>query len=137
MRTCTPALHRARTHSRPRRSDLHCPPPSPPALQILHSYFYVLTWMSISISVILFNKWLLAYSGFPYPITLTLWHMTFCTAVATLLIRVFKVVKSHNMSRKDYLHRVMPIGAWLAQASDVAPCPLPCMPPIAHLPPLP
>jgi hypothetical protein len=66
--------------------------------------------MSISISVILFNKWLLAFSGFPFPISLTVWHMTFCTSVGTLAVRVFKVVKSHNMSRRDYVRRVMPIG---------------------------
>lgn len=41
--------------------------------EVLRSYFYVVLWMSISISVILFNKWLLAYSGFPFPISLTLW----------------------------------------------------------------
>ena len=31
--------------------------------QIIKSYTYVVIWMSISISVILFNKWLLAFSG--------------------------------------------------------------------------
>ncbi|KAF5834994.1 triose-phosphate transporter family-domain-containing protein [Dunaliella salina] len=78
--------------------------------EVVRSYFYVLLWMSISISVILFNKWLLAYSGFPFPISLTLWHMAFCTVVGTLAVRVFKVVKSHNMTRRDYIRRVMPIG---------------------------
>ena len=33
--------------------------------QIIKSYTYVVIWMSISISVILFNKWLLAFSGLP------------------------------------------------------------------------
>ena len=47
--------------------------------EVIKSYSYVLLWMSISISVILFNKWLLAFSGFPYPITLTMWHMLFCS----------------------------------------------------------
>ena len=79
--------------------------------QILKSYTYVLLWMSISISVILFNKWLLAFSGFPYPITLTMWHMLFCSAVGFLCVRVGRFVKPHNMSAHDYLRRVMPIGA--------------------------
>ncbi len=70
----------------------------------------MLTWMSISISVILFNKWLLAFSGFPYPIALTSWHMLFCSVVGFLCVRVFKVVKSHNMTRDAYVRRVLPIG---------------------------
>ena len=41
--------------------------------EIIKSYTYVITWMGISIAVIMFNKWLLAYSGFPFPIALTLW----------------------------------------------------------------
>ena len=78
--------------------------------EVVRSYSYVLTWMGISSSVILFNKWLLAFSGFPYPIALTLWHMVFCSTVGVLCVRVFRVVKSHNMSTRDYCRRVMPIG---------------------------
>ena len=59
--------------------------------QALKSYTYVALWMSISITVILFNKWLLAYAGFPFPISLTLWHMFFCSSVGFLCVRVFKV----------------------------------------------
>ena len=64
--------------------------------------------------VILFNKWILAYSGFKYPIALTLWHMVFCTTVATILMRVFKVTKRLSMPRKEYVSRVLPIGAFYA-----------------------
>ncbi|KXZ55498.1 hypothetical protein GPECTOR_2g1047 [Gonium pectorale] len=78
--------------------------------EVIRSYTYVLIWMGISIAVILFNKWLLAYSGFPFPIALTLWHMVFCSTVGFLAVRVFKVVKSHNMTAKEYYTRVMPIG---------------------------
>lgn len=80
--------------------------------EVIRSYVYVLIWMGISIAVILFNKWLLAYSGFPFPIALTLWHMFFCSCVGVLAVRVLKVVKSHNMSSKEYMKRVMPIGGW-------------------------
>ena len=59
--------------------------------QAVKSYSYVVMWMSISITVILFNKWLLAYAGFPFPISLTLWHMFFCSTVGFLCVRVFKV----------------------------------------------
>ena len=71
--------------------------------------------------MILFNKWLLAYSGFPYPIALTLWHMTFCSVVGIACVRVFRVVKSHNMSASDYMRRVMPIGARRLLATQAGP----------------
>jgi hypothetical protein len=78
--------------------------------EVIRSYTYVLTWMCISIAVILFNKWLLAYSGFPFPIALTVWHMLFCSCVGVIAVRVLKVVKSHNMTPREYYTRVMPIG---------------------------
>ena len=61
--------------------------------------------------MILFNKWLLAFSGFPYPIALTMWHMAFCSTIGFLCVRVGKLVKPHNMTAHDYFRRVMPIGA--------------------------
>eukprot|EP00199_Chlamydomonas_sp_CCMP681_P002247 CAMPEP_0119108314 /NCGR_PEP_ID=MMETSP1180-20130426/13691_1 /TAXON_ID=3052 ORGANISM="Chlamydomonas cf sp, Strain CCMP681" /NCGR_SAMPLE_ID=MMETSP1180 /ASSEMBLY_ACC=CAM_ASM_000741 /LENGTH=384 /DNA_ID=CAMNT_0007093915 /DNA_START=119 /DNA_END=1273 /DNA_ORIENTATION=- len=91
--------------------------------EIIKSYTAVLIWMSISCSVILFNKWLLAYSGFPFPIALTVWHMLFCSGVGVLAVRVLKLVKSHNMSMNEYMKRVMPIGLlyagslWLSNSS--------------------
>lgn len=96
--------------------------------EIVRSYSYVLTWMGISISVILFNKWLLAFSGFPYPIALTLWHMTFCSTIGFLCVRVFKVVKSHNMAARDYARRVVPIGMiQLSLLLDIAPVEAPAV----------
>ena len=88
--------------------------------EVVRSYTYVLIWMGISISVILFNKWLLAFSGFPFPIALTLWHMIFCSFVGVMAVRVLKVVKSHNMTAQDYYTRVMPIGEPAAGASHAA-----------------
>ncbi|CAD7702977.1 unnamed protein product [Ostreobium quekettii] len=78
------------------------------------SYGYVLLWMTVSATVILFNKWLLAFSGFPFPISLTLWHMTFCSAVGFAFVRVLGVVPSHGLSAVEYCRRVMPIGALYA-----------------------
>ena len=40
---------------------------------IITAYTYVAIWIGLSGAVIMFNKYLLAYAGFPYPITLTLW----------------------------------------------------------------
>lgn len=46
-------------------------------VQVLKSTFYVTLWIVLSGTVILYNKWILAYYGFPYPISLTMWHMFF------------------------------------------------------------
>jgi len=40
--------------------------------------------------------------------------MLFCSVIAFFLVRVFKVVKSVNMPQRDYIRRVMPIGALYA-----------------------
>lgn len=82
--------------------------------QAAKAYFYVVIWMSISMGVILFNKYILAYSGFKYPIALTLWHMVFCTSVATVMVRVLGTTKRLHMPQKEYINRVIPIGALYA-----------------------
>lgn len=84
--------------------------PSSAIQQAASAYFYVAVWMSISIGVILFNKWLLAFAGFPFPITLTLWHMFFCSVAGFICVRVLKITKSFNLSVEEYVTRVMPIG---------------------------
>ena len=107
--------------------------------QGMKAYFYVTIWMTISMGVILFNKvrtprathrpdhrhsplrtsgrrpqYILAYSGFKYPIALTLWHMVFCTSVATIMVRVVGTTKRLKMPKKEYVNRVIPIGALYA-----------------------
>ena len=42
----------------------------------------------LSGTVILYNKYILAYYGFPFPIALTVWHMTFSGVLAFLLVRL-------------------------------------------------
>ena len=52
-----------------------------------------------------------------------MWHMGFCSTVGFVCVRVLGVVKSHNMSARDYIRRVMPIGMlyaaslWLSNSS--------------------
>jgi hypothetical protein len=41
--------------------------------KVLTAYTYVAIWIGLSGAVIMYNKYLLAYAGFPYPITLTMW----------------------------------------------------------------
>ena len=48
---------------------------------------YVSLWIGLSGAVIIYNKWILAVFGFPYPITLTMWHMGFSSVLAFVLVR--------------------------------------------------
>ncbi|KAK4744087.1 hypothetical protein SAY87_010399 [Trapa incisa] len=47
----------------------------------------------------------------PFSISLTMIHMTFCSSLAYLLINVFKVVEPISMSREFYFKSVVSIGA--------------------------
>lgn len=45
----------------------------PSRIWLPQAYAYVAIWIGLSGLVIIYNKYLLAYRGFPYPITLTMW----------------------------------------------------------------
>ncbi|XP_074558626.1 putative sugar phosphate/phosphate translocator At5g25400 [Curcuma longa] len=84
--------------------------------KILLSYAYVAVWIFLSFSVIVYNKYILdpKMYGWPFPISLTMIHMAFCSALAFLLVRVFRLVdlpSSPPMTRALYLSSVVPIGA--------------------------
>ncbi|CAI7871943.1 unnamed protein product, partial [Closterium sp. NIES-53] len=81
--------------------------------KIALSYFYVLVWIVLSFSVIVFNKYILDRKlyNWPYPISLTMIHMAFCSALAFLLVKVFRVVEPVALSTEMYLTSVLPIGA--------------------------
>jgi hypothetical protein len=36
--------------------------------------------------------------------------MVFCSSVGFFCVRILKLVKSHNMSAREYCNRVLPIG---------------------------
>ncbi|GFY99754.1 nucleotide-sugar transporter family protein [Actinidia rufa] len=81
--------------------------------KIVLSYTYVAIWIFLSFTVIVYNKYILDRKmyNWPYPISLTMIHMAFCSSIAYLLVRVFKVVEPVSMSRDLYLRSVVPIGA--------------------------
>ncbi|EIE22024.1 plastidic phosphate translocator-like protein [Coccomyxa subellipsoidea C-169] len=90
--------------------------------QVVLNALYVSLWITLSGTVIMYNKWILAYYGFPYPITLTMWHMLFSSALAFLCVRT-DYVPSVNMTADTYFRAVIPIGAlfagtlWLGNAA--------------------
>lgn len=63
---------------------------------------YVALWIFLSATVIMYNKWVLSFSGFPYPVALTLWHMFFCSALAFGVVKM-GYVEAINMSSETYL----------------------------------
>ena len=90
------------------------PPPPAPALRLAADAAAALLWISLSAGVILFNKHILARAGFPFPITLTLWHMVFCAGLATALVRAGAVAACPTMDAATYVRAVAPVGALFA-----------------------
>lgn len=83
------------------------------ATKVVLNCVYVSLWIGLSGAVIIYNKWILAVFGFPYPITLTMWHMGFSSVLAFLLVRT-GVVPSANLSQETYLKAIVPIGGLFA-----------------------
>ncbi|KAH9760703.1 putative sugar phosphate/phosphate translocator [Citrus sinensis] len=95
--------------------------------KILLSYTYVAIWIFLSFTVIVYNKYILDKKmyNWPFPISLTMIHMSFCATLAFLLIKVFKFVEPVTMSRDLYFSSVVPIGAlyslslWLSNSAYI------------------
>ncbi|CAM8960542.1 hypothetical protein QQ045_005621 [Rhodiola kirilowii] len=95
--------------------------------KILLSYTYVAIWIFLSFTVIVYNKYILdpKMYNWPFPISLTMIHMAFCSTLAFLLVRVFQVVEPVTMSADLYLKSVVPIGLlyafslWLSNSAYI------------------
>jgi drug/metabolite transporter (DMT)-like permease len=82
--------------------------------KILLSYFYVAIWIFLSFSVIVYNKYILdpKMYNWPFPISLTLIHMTFCSILAFIAIHIFRLIElPSSMTGDMYVSSVLPIGA--------------------------
>lgn len=78
-----------------------------------HPAVYIATWISLSSSIIIFNKWILDTAGFRFPIVLTTWHLAFATLMTQILARFTTVLDSRKkvpMTGKIYLRAIVPIG---------------------------
>lgn len=95
--------------------------------KILLSYAYVGLWIFLSFTVIVYNKYILdpKLYNWPFPISLTLIHMAFCSFIAFFLVRILKAVEPVSMSRQLYISSVVPIGAlyslslWLSNSAYI------------------
>ncbi|XP_047971806.1 probable sugar phosphate/phosphate translocator At2g25520 [Salvia hispanica] len=95
--------------------------------KILLSYMYVAIWIFLSFTVIVYNKYILDRKlyNWPFPISLTMIHMAFCSSLAFAAVRVFRLVEPAALSRRTYLSSVVPIGAlyslslWLSNSAYI------------------
>ncbi|EPS69259.1 hypothetical protein M569_05508 [Genlisea aurea] len=95
--------------------------------KIVVSYAYVALWIFLSFTVIVYNKYILDKKlyDWPFPISLTMIHMAFCSSLAFALVRVFKIVEPVALTRSVYLTSVLPIGAlysfslWLSNSAYI------------------
>ncbi|KAL3497394.1 hypothetical protein ACH5RR_040126 [Cinchona calisaya] len=95
--------------------------------KIILSYTYVAIWIFLSFTVIVYNKYILDRKlyNWPFPISLTMIHMTFCSSLAFFLVRILKLVEPVALSRQLYLTSVVPIGAlyalslWLSNSAYI------------------
>ncbi|KAF2012250.1 TPT-domain-containing protein [Aaosphaeria arxii CBS 175.79] len=82
-----------------------------------HPAVYIATWIGLSSSVIVFNKWILDTKGFKYPIFLTTWHLTFATLMTQFLARFTTILDSRKkvpMTGRVYLRAIVPIGIFFS-----------------------
>ncbi|CAN4099821.1 unnamed protein product [Withania somnifera] len=95
--------------------------------KIILSYTYLALWIVLSATVIVYNKYILDKKlyNWPFPISLTMIHMAFCSSLAFFLVRVLKLVELVTLSRRVYLTCVLPIGAlyslslWLSNSAYI------------------
>jgi drug/metabolite transporter (DMT)-like permease len=83
----------------------------------LHPAVYVVTWISLSSSVIVFNKWILHTANFQFPIFLTTWHLIFATIMTQFLARFTTILDSRKkvpMTGRVYLRAIVPIGIFFS-----------------------
>ena len=83
--------------------------------KVLLSYCYMDIWIFLSFSIIVY-KYILdpKMYNWPFPISLTMVHMAFCSSLAVALVRVLRVVdlpSSPAMTPQLYVASVLPIGA--------------------------
>eukprot|EP01023_Acetabularia_acetabulum_P021928 TRINITY_DN21673_c0_g1_i1.p1 TRINITY_DN21673_c0_g1~~TRINITY_DN21673_c0_g1_i1.p1 ORF type:complete len:371 (-),score=15.74 TRINITY_DN21673_c0_g1_i1:229-1233(-) len=92
--------------------------------EILVSYVYMVQWVVLSAGLIMFNKYLLAFYGFPFPISLTMMHMAFGSVAAFVLVKI-GVAKQVDMDLKTYMTGIVPMGIlfslvlWLSNGTYV------------------
>jgi drug/metabolite transporter (DMT)-like permease len=85
--------------------------------QAVHPSVYIVAWIGLSSSVILFNKWILDTLNFRYPVILTTYHLAFATLMTQIMARTTRMLdgrKTVKMTRDVYLRAIVPIGIFFS-----------------------
>ncbi|KAH7366748.1 triose-phosphate transporter [Plectosphaerella cucumerina] len=83
----------------------------------IHPALYVAVWISLSSSVILFNKWILDTLNFRYPVILTTYHLLFATLMTQILANWTTLLdgrKTVKMTSRVYIRAIVPIGVFFS-----------------------
>ncbi|KAF2115529.1 triose-phosphate transporter family-domain-containing protein [Lophiotrema nucula] len=91
--------------------------PQPAQEAAFHPAVYIATWITLSSSVIVFNKYILDTAKFHYPIFLTTWHLVFATFMTQFLARFTTILDSRKkvpMTGRVYLRAIVPIGIFFS-----------------------
>ncbi|OJJ60630.1 hypothetical protein ASPSYDRAFT_746269 [Aspergillus sydowii CBS 593.65] len=117
------AEEKARTSGETSRPEPSLPTVNPaaeksePPKPTFHPAVYVTAWITLSSSVILFNKHILDYAQFRFPIILTTWHLAFATFMTQVLARTTTLLdgrKTVKMTGRVYLRAIVPIGLFFS-----------------------
>ncbi|KAF8440585.1 triose-phosphate transporter family-domain-containing protein [Terfezia claveryi] len=99
------------------RDVLEVPEKSPSPVLSLHPSIYVIIWICLSSSVILFNKWILHNLEFDFPIFLTTWHLIFATIATRVLAYSTSLLNGLNrvrVTRLLFFKAVVPIALFFS-----------------------
>eukprot|EP00600_Ochromonadales_sp_CCMP1393_P004573 CAMPEP_0174969650 /NCGR_PEP_ID=MMETSP0004_2-20121128/8896_1 /TAXON_ID=420556 /ORGANISM="Ochromonas sp., Strain CCMP1393" /LENGTH=421 /DNA_ID=CAMNT_0016219195 /DNA_START=1 /DNA_END=1266 /DNA_ORIENTATION=- len=83
----------------------------------LPSWLRLTIWITLGISMILYNKMLLTTWGFRFPFFLTCWHNIASTILTQILSRTTNIltgVSEGKVGRKDYLTKIVPTAFFFA-----------------------
>lgn len=83
----------------------------------LGATFYIALWMSVSCTMILFNKAVLSVLNFPFPMFLTAWHMFFGTVLTQILSRYTDMlpgVKEGKIDADAIKTKILPVSLCFA-----------------------
>ena len=71
----------------------------------------LLTWFGVSIGLIMYNKWMLSYLGFHFPVALMVIHQATCTICSQIAINVLGLATPPKLSRQQITSKILPLAA--------------------------
>ncbi|KAJ1422745.1 triose-phosphate transporter family-domain-containing protein [Ochromonadaceae sp. CCMP2298] len=78
------------------------------------SWIYIVFWISISCTMILFNKAVLDQLKFPFPMFLVFWHMLLATILTQIMSRTTNMLPGGKVTGDVYLKQLLPVSLFFA-----------------------